>query len=280
MIPMKDIVEAIEFLPAFNQTAMKALQLIRGGNYNARDLSEVIKLDAGLSANILKAVNSAYFAKSKDIHDIQAAVSYLGRDYLLFLLNLISTRDYYSSQMMGYESKGGELWEHNLSVAVFAEALAGKEPGIDKDLLFSAGLLHDIGKIILNLWVEKEWGKIVHLVEVEKKDFIAAEKEVLGYTHAMIGGAILKKWNFPEPIILAAKHHHDLKLYDNPVVRIVCLADYLTFLVGFMSQRDNMNLKGYDQVLEYYQIQTKEIDQLISHSFDKINQMINEFKIS
>ncbi len=280
MIPMKEIVEAIEFLPAFNQTAQKALSLIRSDEYNSKMISEVIKLDAGLSANILKSVNSAYYAKNKEIHDIQTAVSYLGKDYLFSLLNLISTRDYYSSKLLGYELKTGELWEHNLSVAIFAEALSYLEPTVDKNLLFSSGLLHDIGKIVLNIWVEREWSKIIELVENEELDFISAEKRVLGYNHCMIGSAILKKWGFPEAIILGAKHHHDAHLFDNPVVRLICLADYLTYVVGYMSQRDNMRIKGYDQVLEYYKIKTKDIDVMISNSFDMISNMINEFKIS
>ncbi|HPM01532.1 MAG TPA: HDOD domain-containing protein [Candidatus Cloacimonadota bacterium] len=280
MITVKDIVQAIEFIPSFNQSAQKALDLIRSDNYTNKDLADIIRIDASLTANILKISNSALYAKSRQIHDISTALSFLGKQQIYSILTLVSTRDYFVNTIDGYELNQGELWEHNLSVAVITENLSYLEKNVDQSLLFTAGLLHDIGKIIMNIWIKKESDRINFLVEKENMDFITAEKTVLGYTHAQIGGAILKHWNLPQQIIDAAKHHHDEKLFDDPVVRLVALADFLTFAMGFMTQKDNMNMKGYTAVLEYYNIKTKEIQILIAENFDRVVNMINEFKIN
>jgi putative nucleotidyltransferase with HDIG domain len=278
MITVQEILKEIEFLPAFNQTAQKALLLIKQDNYSVKELTDIIKFDAALTANILKVSNSAYYAKSKEIHDIGMALSFLGKDQLSSLLTLITSKEYFKNMMDGYEINQGELWEHNLSVAILAESLAHYEKAIDKSVLFTAGLLHDIGKIILNVWIKKEWEKINHLVEHEGLDFLSAEKKVLGFTHAQVGGAVLKQWNFPNEIINAAKHHHDELLYDDPVVRIICLADYLSFTMGIMTQMDNMKMKGYTNILNYYNIKTREVEALISDNLEKVQHIISEFK--
>ncbi len=280
MISVSDILKSIDYLPAFNQTVHKALQLIQKDTYSNKELADIIKFDASLTANILKISNSALYAKSNKIHDIGTALSFLGKQQLFSLLSIVATKQYFSNTISGYEINAGELWNHNLSVAVLTESLAYYEKDVDKSILFTAGLLHDIGKIILNTWVQSEWQRIMDLVEKESYDFISAEKKILGYTHAHIGGAILKQWNLPLPIINAAKHHHDESLFDDPVVRLVCLADFLTFAMGYMTQMDNMYMSGYAKVLEYYHIKTKEIEVLISNNFEKVTKTIQEFNLN
>ncbi len=279
MITLSDIVQAIEFLPAFNKNAQKALELIRSDNYTNKKLAEIIKLDASLSANILKVSNSALYAKPKHVHDISTAISLLGKQQIFSILSLISTQDYFSNLLDGYEVHKGELWEHNLSVAVLTENLAYLEKDIDKTILFTAGLLHDIGKIILSIWVKKEADRIDYLVENEGMDFISAEQSVLGFTHSDIGASILKHWNLPKEIISSAKHHHDNKLFNDPVVRLVTLSDFLSFTMGFLAQKDNMYMKSYDQVLQYYNIKTKDVEKMIADNIDSVLTTINEFKL-
>ncbi|MCB5249761.1 MAG: HDOD domain-containing protein [Candidatus Cloacimonadales bacterium] len=279
MMLMKDLVQAIEFLPAFNQNALKAMELIRSDNYTNKRLSDIIKLDASLSANILKISNSALYAKPKQIYDVSTAISLLGKQQIYSLLTLISTQSYFADLLDGYEVYKGELWEHNLAVAVIAENLAYLEKNVDKSILFTAGLLHDIGKIILSIWVKKEANRIDELVDKENFDFIDAEKTVLGFTHSDIGAAILKHWNFPEQIINSAKYHHDDKLFNDPIVRLVTLADFLSFTIGFLAQKDNMYMKSYDQVLKYYNIKTKDVEKMIADNIDKVLNIINEFKL-
>ncbi|MCK9329567.1 MAG: HDOD domain-containing protein [Candidatus Cloacimonetes bacterium] len=278
MISMQAILKQIEFLPVFNQTAQKALKLLLQYDTNNKDIAEVIKYDPGLTANVLKLANSAYFAHSKEINDLLGAVNYLGRDKMFTILTVSTAAKYFSKKLPGYEMFQGELWQHSISTGVIAEHLSYLEPEINKSSLFTAGILHDIGKIVLSTWVSDLWNDIVYMVKNNKTDFVEAENKILGYSHALVGGAILQRWGFPDVIVQAAKKHHEIKINTNPVVRIVRLADYMSILIGFTTSEDNLAYKGYDDLLGYYQVKTKDLEKILNDCFEIIKSVMDDFK--
>ena len=277
MISMNDILKQIEYLPVFNRTAQRALQLLVEDVDHNKEIAEVIKYDPGLTANVLKLGNSAYFAHTVEIKDLKGAVNYLGRDKMYQILTLSTASQYFKKLSKGYEMIQGELWKHSISAGIIAEHLSFLEPKVNKSTLFTAGILHDIGKTILSLWVSDLWTDILYLIENQAFDFVEAEKRVLGYTHALVGGAILQRWLFPDDVILAARNHHDSKIHPNPVVRIIRLADYFSISMGFMSQQDNMLYKGYEDLMDHYKIQTKDLENIFSNSLNIIQSVLDDF---
>ena len=277
MISMNDILKHIEYLPVFNRTAQKALQLLAEDVDHNKEIAEVIKYDPGLTANVLKLANSSYFAHAKEIKDLKGAINYLGRDKMTQILTLSTASQYFNAQTKGYEVSQGELWKHSISAGIIAEHLSYLEPNINKATIFTAGILHDIGKTILSIWVKDLWADILTLTEYQGLDFIEAEKRVLGYTHALVGGAILQRWLFPEEVILAARNHHEQKVHPNPIVRIIRLADYFSMTLGFMSQKDNLLYKGYDDLMVYYKISTSDLESIFSNCFNIIQSVLDDF---
>ena len=277
MISMNDILKQIEYLPVFNKTSQRALQLLLEDVDHNKELAEVIKYDIGLTTNVLKLANSAYFTHAVEIKDLTAAINYLGRDKMYQILTLSTTSGYYKKQSSGYETMQGELWKHSISVAIIAEHLSFLEPSINKSILFTSGILHDVGKTILSMWVSNLWSEIVYLSENKGMDFIEAEKKVLGYTHALVGGAILQRWLFPEDVISAARNHHDLKIHPNPVVRIIRLADYIAIIMGYMSCKDNMRYKGYEDLLKHYSLKTMDVERIFSNCLNIIQSVLDDF---
>ena len=277
MISMKDILKQIEFLPVFNQTAQKALQLLLQYDANNKDIAEVIKYDPGLTANVLKLANSAYFAHAKEINDLTGAINYLGRDKMFQILTLSTASKYFQKPAKGYEQIQGELWKHSISTGVIAEHLSFLEPTINKSSLFTSGILHDIGKVVLSIWVNDLWNDIIYLVDKQGLEFAEAEKRVLGYTHALVGGAILQRWMFPDIVVQAARYHHDNKVHNNPVVRIIRLADYMSITMGFMTAEDNMYYKGYEDLMKFYEIQSKDLEKILNDCFDIIQSVLEDF---
>ena len=278
MISMQAILKQIEFLPVFNQTAQKALKLLLQYDTNNKDIAEVIKYDPGLTANVLKLANSAYFAHSKEINDLLGAVNYLGRDKMFTILTVSTASKYFNDKIEGYELYQGELWQHSISTGVIAEHLSYLEPEVNKSSLFTAGILHDIGKVVLSTWVKDLWRDIVYIVENNNIEFAEAEKRILGYTHALVGGAILQRWGFPDMIVQAARKHHDLKMSTNPVVRIIRLADYMSILIGYSTSEDSMAYKGYDDIMGYYQVKTKEFEKILNDCYEIIKSVMEDFK--
>jgi len=277
MISMDDIFKQIEYLPVFNKTAQKALKLLLEPDSANKDIADVIKYDPGLTINVLKLSNTAYFAHSKEIKDLTAAINFLGRDKMFQILTVTTASKYFQKHAKGYELIQGELWKHSICAGIIAEQLAPLEPDVNKGLLFTAGLLHDIGKTVLSIWVSDLWNDIQYLVDKQGVDFLEAEKRVLGYTHSLVGGAILQRWLFDEDIILATRHHHDLKIHKNPVVRITKLADYLAITMGYMTSEDSLAYKGYEELMNYYKIQSKNMQIIMNDCFNFIQTVLDDF---
>jgi len=277
MISMNDILKHIEYLPVFNKTAQRALQLLAEDVDHNKEIAEVIKYDPGLTANVLKLANSSYFAHSKEIKDLTGAINFLGRDKMQQILTVSTASQYFKNETKGYEVSAGELWKHCISCGIIAEHLTYLEPGVNKSMLFTAGILHDIGKTILSIWVKDLWSDILLLTEYQGLDFIEAEKRILGYTHALVGGAILQRWSFPEEVISAARNHHEAKIHPSPFVRIIRLADYFSMILGYMSQKDNLLYKGYEDLMEFYKISTKDLESIFSNCFNIIQSVLDDF---
>jgi putative nucleotidyltransferase with HDIG domain len=138
----------------------------------------------------------------------------------------------------GYALDRGELWRHSLSVAFAARRMAKKLGGSDDEEAYVAGMVHDLGKIVLNDYVRFGYGIIARLVEEDRVPFMDAEKQVLGFDHAQVGGLIMEQWNLPEPYIYTARYHHTPEELPEEgrafrrVVDIVHAANALCLMLG------------------------------------------------
>jgi putative nucleotidyltransferase with HDIG domain len=271
---LQKIYEQIDYLPVFNKVAQKAYNILQSDSFTYDALAEIINLDPGLTTNILKTVNSAAFATSRKINDLKTAVSFLGKNQIASIVMMSASEDYFKTEIEGYEILRGELWEHSLAVGVICQILAGYVSDVDKGTLFTAGLLHDIGKLVLNSFVVDEYDKIVHKVEDKKCSFLNAEHEVLGYTHAQVGAAVLRKWNFSKDIIDAVKYHHEPARTENKYAHIVSIADYIAFSIGKVSQKDALAYSGYEDMLIKYDFTNVILQQIVAEAWEKISSLL------
>ncbi len=278
MIQIKEILEKIDYLQPFSKIAQKAISILYSDDFTINELSELIEKDVALTVNILKVVNSAAYIKTREITNLHSAINMLGKKTMVSIIMMSASEKYFSDKMEGYEFFQGEIWEHSLAVAVISLELSKYESGINKDTLYTAALLHDIGKIVLSQFVSDEYKKINDLVFNQNKDFISAEKKVLGFTHPIVGAAILKKWNFSPNIIEVAKFHQSPNLSDNPYVHLVSFADYISFLMGVSSQKDGLAYTGYNFVLKKYNIKNNELELIIAETSDKVKNLIDSLK--
>jgi putative nucleotidyltransferase with HDIG domain len=279
MIKMSDIIAEIEFLPPFSKVAQKAIQIIKKDDFSMNELSELVKYDPALTANILKVANSAAFVTAKEVNDLHTALTLIGVRQLSSIIMMSAAKRYFDKHMPGYEYQQGEIWQHSLATAVISEELNHYEPGLDPSVLFTAALLHDIGKIILSQYVAEEYQKILRLIEEQDIDFITAERKVIGFTHPVVGSAILKKWNFSSTITEVAKFHKTPQRTDDPYVHIVALADFIAFMIGHTSQKDGLAYQGYEYLLNKYNIKSQELDEIISLCSDKVREVLETLKI-
>jgi putative nucleotidyltransferase with HDIG domain len=202
------IMRQVKSFPGMPTTAAKLLPLLREPDSSIARIEALIKYDPGLTANLLKLTNSAYFGLPSRISSVRQAILLLGRKRLLQLVTTMCMSGLMKKPVPGYDLPQGGLWRHSVAVAVAADRLVQSLKITQADEVFTAALLHDIGKMILGDYVQEDL-KSIQEMAVKGISFEVAEYMVLGTNHADIGARILKSWFMPEELVHAVAWHHD-----------------------------------------------------------------------
>lgn len=231
------IISTIGELPASPAIVSAVMGMTSDLDANVTDISRVLAADQSLTAKVLKLSNSSFYGRSKEVKSLHEAILILGFFTVRSMVIATSTHRMFN----GGESQEaqGKLWRHTLSAAIAARQVAAQLRYPGKDEVFIAGLLHDIGKLVLLQKLPAPYEKAIRQVEDERGDFITVEQERLGFTHCDVARVLLKKWSFPESLTEAIYHHHDLpEILDDehpPMAYIINLGNHLakTLDVGF-----------------------------------------------
>jgi len=180
----------------------------------------------------------------------------------------------------GYGLNEGELWRHAVSSALIAKELAQKMDIKQTSIVFTAALLKDIGKIILDQHVAHALGKINELVGNKNFSFREAEKKVLGIDHAELGGLVAKKWNFSNKLISIISNHHLTKETEvtDKETAIVYLADTVCMMMGIGGGVDGLAYRFHEEILENLKITPMDLQEIIAgfgENIQKVEDMIN-----
>jgi putative nucleotidyltransferase with HDIG domain len=229
---MKSIVdkikESIDKMPSLSPVLHKIIYVANDINSSAQDLTNVIQVDPVLTAKVVRMVNSAYFGLHKEITSLKQAVVMLG-------INTIKNVAL-SSAFLGKVSIKGktglneeDFWQHSLGVAVASKMIA-KRLKVDPRYLeeyFIAGLIHDIGKVLINNFFPDDMDRILTLAAKGDESIIDIERKVLKLTHEEIGIAIGKNWKFDNSLLFAMGRHHQpiLKGTSSIYSLVVSVAD-------------------------------------------------------
>lgn len=229
-----EILEAVHAVPAMPAWAAQVLQLLRDPEYDIRKLLGILEYDPGLTTNILRLANSAYFAGPNPINSVRDAVVLLGtkRIFQLVLMNAISPLA--RKPLQGYGLTDGELLQHSIATAIAAEQLSLQLRFPEPEVAFTGGLLHDLGKLVLGTFVAVSVEPILQLAGELGMSFEEAERQVLGIDHAEVGATLLEAWHLPEEIIRVVRHHHAPHTVTEAyhAVDAVHLADTISRIVG------------------------------------------------
>jgi len=205
---VKRIIEDIPNLPTLPGVYLQIIHLTSNSRSSVRDISRVISADPALSSKILKLVNSAYYGFPRQISTITHALVILGFAEIRNIAFTISVvRTFWNSS--GFEIFDREkFWNHSLGCALAAKTLAKTLRYRVSGKAFTVGLIHDIGKIILDQYMHPSFAEILSKVHSEQMSMWEAEKIILGFTHAEIGAYLARKWSLPEEIEEAIRYHH------------------------------------------------------------------------
>ncbi|MHC4458540.1 MAG: HDOD domain-containing protein [Planctomycetota bacterium] len=274
----EEILLSIQDLPPFPETVLKAIQAMKDPEISAKKIVGIIQYDQNITASILRFANSAYFGLKKKVTSLKHAVAYLGSKTILDMLMLSGALDQYRTEFTGYGDRGKEMLKHSFSTALMCRIL-GEKIGLQESFtVFSAGLLHDIGKVVLSSFVEHKFEEIIHLVNDHNYSLVNAEQEVLGLDHAQVGGEILKRWGLPEKITGPVTLHHQVEKADAADVHtpLVYLADQAYIVISGTKGTDAWSLAKMKKAMTRCRISVADLDdalRLMRNSSQRIQQL-------
>lgn len=201
------ITARINSFPTLPSVVTRVMEVTADPESSANDLMTIISQDQSLTITILKMANSAFFGMVKKVSSLQHAVSVLGfkaiRNVVLARSVFKSFKDIGSKNQFDIRA----FWEHSFLCGLSAKIIAQEFKG-DKNDFFVAGLIHDIGKLVIYMALPMKFSEIVNLSGSPRLRTFDAEKEVLGITHDDVGMDLLDKWLFPEELVASVGFHH------------------------------------------------------------------------
>ncbi len=252
-----------------------ALEILRGAHEtdcNIPELSRKIEKDPTLTANMLKMANSAYFGHMKKINSITDIIVRLGMETVKLLAITSASMGLLNQAQKAYNLSANALWRHSYATAVLA-AVIGRHAGYEDDAgLYTAALLHDIGKVVLNKHLQRE----IYNADEPRPGTVMVdyERSFLHTDHARVGEALLAKWGLPDSITVPVGAHHQPHDTKNtfPAVNIVRLANILTEEMGFHSLAEGHPLM---RIREFFATEPEWPE--VPHFVDDRERIIDEF---
>lgn len=251
--------ERIKDLPTIPIVITEILAAIDNPNMSANKLAKLIEKDQGLTARVLKVANSPFYGFSRKISTVDLAIVIMGFNVLKEIVLSIVIKRFYSKILTQiFDIKA--FWLYGLFCASTSRLLARKLGYKIAGEAFVAGLVHDIGILIIVEYFTEDYKKIKELSEVNSITHLEAEKQVLGSDHSEIGGWLAEKWNLPNQIIHSIKNHHtnfrkfkpssidniNFDEIDEPLTAIVSLSEWFSTILGYKSWfNENLGIEFY-----------------------------------
>jgi putative nucleotidyltransferase with HDIG domain len=271
---LKNISSILKSFPSMPGAAVKLLALIDDPDINVSQIENILRQDVGQTANLLKLANSAYFGIPSKVGSVRQAVLLLGLRRLIQMVIASCVSGILGKPVAGYDLPPGELWRHSIAVSVAAEGLVKELNVVAAEEIFTAALLHDVGKLVLGDFVEDDFKKIEAAL-TGGIAFEAAENLVLGTNHAEIGARILNQWSLPPGIVNAVRWHHDPESAEKVdlMLDIVHVANVLCLMIGVGVGRDGLQHQPCAAVIERLGLESYHLEKVASQTLQWVGEL-------
>jgi putative nucleotidyltransferase with HDIG domain len=273
----KKILQDVKDLPPMPQVVLKAQQLMADPDLDIKGVASLIETDQAIAIKVLKLANSAYYGFSGKVSSIQNAFVVLGYKTLVQILSIASFSTFMGKNLPGYGFESEDFRRHSLAVALSSKVIAEKiDPSLANEA-HTAGLIHDIGKIILDKYIVEKIETFKTFLENEQRTFLSAEKQVLGFDHAEIAYEICKKWNIPNAMTQAIKYHHyPSSSQGDGLPYILHLADYIAAKSGGGYDSDDLLYQLEEGTLDYLDLRYEDVRIIMSEVIEAMAQLSDE----
>ncbi len=262
-VELSKVVKRVRPIP---QIALKVIRMVHSQSIGFHEISSEIKMDQVLSAKIISFSNSALYAPPSEITSIDRALVFLGEKKLLMVILSAVTETFFQTNTTGYSLAKGMLFHHSTGCALAAQAICEKlDINIDSDVAYTAGLLHDLGKVVLDQYVAKYYPYIYRQLITSNLPLIKVERDIFGYDHAQIGLMLSKMWGLPPDIQdVVAWHHDPAKAEHNPkLTALIYVANLIISRFQSGQVLDLPDINNLHDALNFLNISKNELSEII-----------------
>ncbi len=280
MTAIQEFIKEIKQLKPIPAVASQLLAIVDNPDSSMQDIANVIQYDPAMTANVLKTCNSAFFGLKNPAESIKDAVNMMGTDQIIELVLLKAGNSTLSGAQKGYGLDKGDMWRYSISSALIAKQVAVNLGLNNKNTIFTAALLKDIGKIILEKHISQASKKISNLVKNNELSFREAEKRIFGVDHAELGAMIAKTWKFSPKMVKIIRHHHlsDTNMIKDKEITAVYLADCICMMMGIGVGSDGLAYRFKNQAMKKLGISADDVTMMIAQfgtDMQQIEELLN-----
>lgn len=238
-IAFTEVVNKIHALPSLPAVVMQLLGSIGQNNADINQLSAIVSKDQALSAKALRLANSSFYGMQRKVTTMPQAVSILGMNSLRILVTATAVIGRFPAKGQGdFDFRG--FWQHSIAAAVCTRLIA-KRVDINPESAFMAGLLHDIGRLVLATGFPDQFKAAVNYRTEHDCTMLEAEREILSCDHATVGQALAEHWRFPPAIQMAvAGHHTPDQQWSGGLTNLVHVADAMVHALDLVADEDDL----------------------------------------
>ncbi len=206
---IREKVSKMERIPSLPSLYLEVVRQLQSRDTGIEEVAKTVSLDLGMTALILKIVNSAFYGRPQPVSSIAEAIGFLGFETVKFLVLGVGIFSQFESRKLGGISIE-TLWQHSTRTAEGARFLAKEESASRQvvDEAFAAGMLHDLGKLVLASNFPEAYEEVGRNAQAKNVEWIAEERAVFGFDHADVGGYLLNLWGLPPGVVEAVAFHH------------------------------------------------------------------------
>lgn len=277
MLTKEEVTSQVGTLPTLPQVLGRLMALFNDPRATAYDFEQVIAIDAGLASNVLRVVNSAAFGVRAKVISVAHAVSLLGLQRIHEIVASASYRSMIPRWLPGYGIKAADFWAHNAASAVLASKLSDRLRLTTHQNAFTAGLLHDCGKLAIATFLsrKKKWPS---LKAEDGGDPLEAERRAIGTDHCAVGGELVRRWQLPPDLEHIAMWHHQPLAAPEPdsrrLIAVVHIASCITSPMGFGGDASHAEQPVAPEVFELLGVTSEAVDDLARGSLAEIRKLV------
>jgi putative nucleotidyltransferase with HDIG domain len=271
------LLRGVKTLPPSPQVLPKVLVALRNEQTTLEEVGELIALDAVLTAKLLHYCNSVYFSGREPVSSVPEAIGRVGFQTIFALVTAVSgSRAFHPPTGSGLD--GLQLWKHSVTVA-FACKFIAEDVSADGNLLFTAGLLHDIGRVVLAQAKGAEYGKLYLEAVAAKANIAEREKTAYGFTHADVGAGLMETWKLPPELVEAVRFHHRPEAGGEakPMAAAVCLGNAFAHRFEHPAEESgnaDPEMLGALEILALNQRHVELYEEQMRENWDFVNRLI------